>query len=133
MKYKKFAIPQPSLGEDYTNVPVIVVPDQSLSLKDILERFTRDESLPIGQETNYGENEDDDNPLHVDLEKLAVADLTEKAEYRETLAAVTKNYERQEKQKAFKKAQADKISAENAEAERIEAEVKKRTNEKLGQ
>lgn len=51
----------------------VVIPNQSMSLKEIIKRFVRKESLPIEQQGVYYESE-------YDLEKLANADMTERAE-----------------------------------------------------
>lgn len=118
MKFKSKAIPEPSVGTDYSKVKDIVVPDQSMSLSEILERFTRREPLQIGHNVEFG-NEDDSNPMNVDLEKLACSDLTEKAEFKEKLKDVQRKFEHQEKAKADK-AKADKAIADKlAEEKRI--------------
>lgn len=120
-------MPAPSDGVDFSKEESVVVPDQSMSLQEILERFTRGEPLPVMHETQYGDD-DLDNPLNEDLEKMANADLVDKAEYRDRLKEVQVNYEKQEKIKSAKKA---KEAAEMAEKEResaIQAEVEKRLN-----
>lgn len=42
-------------GEDYSNSEVLVVPNQSMSLHEILLRFTRKERLPVSHEHIYGD------------------------------------------------------------------------------
>lgn len=123
MRYKTLAIPKPSLGADFSKEKNIVVPDQSMTLEEILSRFTRDEALPVGQQIEYGD-EDMENPLNVDLEKMALADLVDKAEYAESLSEVVKNFEKQEKQKAAaeKKAQDDAFKIADDERVRLAAE-----------
>lgn len=66
------------VGQDYRHAKVIVVPNQSMTLKDILKRFVRNESLPIQQDGIYAENLGD-------LEKLARQDITVRMERAEEL------------------------------------------------
>lgn len=108
MKYKKTSIPNPSLGVDYSKEVDQVVPDQSMSLQEILARFTRGEPVPVGHETSEGIQEDD-------LEKLKHADLVDKAEYKEKLEEIKTKYEKQEAAKAKKQKQ--------KEAEELEAQI----------
>lgn len=96
-----------------------------MSLEEILRRFTRGEPLDVDMGGEYGED-DIDNPLNVDLEKLKTADLTEKAEYQERLNEVKTKYEKQEAEKSAKAKKAAFEKAEKAKAEAIEAEVQKR-------
>lgn len=118
MKYRSISLPKPSLGESFIGVVDTVVPDQSMSLKEILTRFTRGEPVPVGHETSHAE-------MDVDLEKLAHADLVERAEYRSKLDEVKKRFETQEaKRKADEKAAADK-AAKAAEEKRIRIAAKK--------
>lgn len=116
MKYKAIAIPKPSPGVDFSKEVALVVPDQSMSLQEILKRFTRGESLPIGVSTEYGD-ENLDNPLNVDLEKIRLADLVDQADYVDKLKDVKTRYDKQEKQKAAKIA-ADKAAAAKAADEK---------------
>lgn len=117
MKFKSIAIPVASQGEDFTDVIDQVVPDQSMSLEEILHRFTRNESLPVAMQAEYGDD-DIENPLNVDLEKMATADLVDKEQFTDQLKEVKKAYEKQEKEKVSRKQKAD---AEKAEAERLKA------------
>lgn len=59
--------------QDYKGEKLVTVPNQSMSLSEILRRFTRKESLPIEKdgfyETRFG-----------DLEKTANADILEQFE-----------------------------------------------------
>lgn len=128
MIFKKASIPRPSVGHRITEKSQ-VLPDQSLTLQEILTRFVRHEALPVGHDYAYGsENMDpeSDSPLNVDLEKLKFADLTEKDDYKAETHRVKEAYEEAEKRKADKAAKvaADKKAAED-EA-RIQAEVEKR-------
>lgn len=88
MKYKSISIPAPSLGE-LGGRKKLVIPNQSLSLQEILERFTRKEALPIGRDANYHESDDD-------LEKVAHFDLVDKAEFSAKLSETQKTYKKQE-------------------------------------
>lgn len=115
MKYKSIAIPKPSEGKSFKDVPHITVPDQSMSLEEILQRFTRGEAVPVGQPVEYGSDIEDF--LNVDLEKIANSDLTEKAEYISQLKEVKIAYERSEKLKA-KKAHDLKIAEQTKLEER---------------
>lgn len=106
-------------GQDFSNVPDIVVPDQSLSLQEILDRFTRNESLPVDMGGEFG-SEDFDNSLNIDLEKMARADLTEKAEYYNALEELKKKFKAQESE-AEKRQRAAK---EKADKDQLEAEIR---------
>lgn len=108
MKFISNTIPKPSLGVDYSGEVSQVVPDQSLSLEQILIRFTRGEPVPVGHETSEGIQD-------VDLEKLSKADLVDRFEYVEHLKSVRKQYEMQE--------------AEKKKAEKLEAEKKAKAEE----
>lgn len=113
MKYKLSSIPEPALGVDYSEEVDLVVPDQSMSLEEILYRFTRGESLPVGFDVNFDEDSDMSNPLNVDLEKIANSDLVDREEFIDKLKDVQRRYNEQEKAKA------------EAEAKRKEEEFKK--------
>lgn len=102
MKFKSYAFPAPSVGV-VSDGKKIVVPNQSMSLQEILERFTREEKLPIGKEINYHESEDD-------LEKVAKGDLVDREEFAEKMRETQRTYKRQEAQK--EKAAKEKIAAE---------------------
>lgn len=116
MKFRSIAFPAPSAGVKIKG-PSLVVPNQSMSLQEILTRFTRHEELPVYHEGAYDEDGDED------LEKLANADLVDKEEYAAKLEEVKQKYDRQEKAKA-KKAHEKAV----AEARKqIEDEVRKQT------
>lgn len=125
MKFKSVACPAPSVGADYSNEEDILVPDQGLSLREILERFTRGESLPVGQPTEYGEDEDFDNPMNVDLEKAANMDLVEKQEFVERLQDYQTRYDAQEKRKEKDALEASEKAKKLAEEKRIRIAAKK--------
>lgn len=108
MKFRSTTIPKPALGADFSKEKVQVVPDQSLSLQEILTRFTRGESLEIGREGNFHDSPDD-------LEKIAHLDLVEREEYIESMKEIQKRYKEQEE--ARKKKAIDEEVKRLAEAE----------------
>lgn len=95
MKYKSTSIPAPSEGVSFDGIKSEVVPDQSLSLKEILERFTRGEPLAIGREPVYHDSEDD-------IAKLPFMDLVDQEEYRESLLETQRVYTLQQKERERK-------------------------------
>lgn len=66
--------------QDYSGVKEITVPKQSLTLRQIIERFTRKEALPIEKEGFYSDQ-------YGDLEKLLKKDITVRHEYVEKMRA----------------------------------------------
>ena len=133
MRFRAVGMPGPSKG---VKIPgkLLVLPDQSLSLQEILQRFTRNEALPVGHNVDWG-GVDDNEPeseLDVDLEKLAKADLTYKDDFREKVNAVKERYEREERERQAKKA-ADKKAADIAAQEkRIRIEARKLAKKQTG-
>lgn len=91
MKFISKAIPEVSKGFA-TKGGKITVPDQSMSLQEILTRFTRKEKLPIGFDIQY-------HNVDYDLEKVARLDLTERDEFLEFQRSVKRRYEAQQAQK----------------------------------
>lgn len=65
-------------GQSFNGVKEMTVPSQSMSLKEIIRRFVRRESLPISKEGFYSEQMGD-------LEKISNADITEQFERVEQL------------------------------------------------
>ncbi|MEM2002456.1 MAG: hypothetical protein QXT77_07425 [Candidatus Methanomethylicaceae archaeon] len=126
MIFRATSIPKPAAGFRITD-KTQVVPDKSLTLVEILKRFTRGEALPLGHTVNYGGDEDLDNPLNVDLEKVAFADLTEKDELKQQIEAVQAKHKEEEAVKAKKTAEAKAKAKAEAEEKRIQDEVEKRT------
>lgn len=57
------------VGQSFSSEKLVVVPNQSMSLKEILIRFSRKEALPVSHEVFYAENMGD-------LEKIAREDVT---------------------------------------------------------
>lgn len=123
MKFKLSSCPEPSEGQDYTNEIDQVVPDQGLSLEEILTRFTRGEPLDVGFDTNQGS--EDENPLNIDLEKLANSDLVDKAEFIGQLQELQKKYEDQEKAKAAEAAAKKQKEFEELDKKRIQTAARK--------
>lgn len=123
MNYVKSSKPEPSEGVSFENEVDQVVPDQSLSLEEILTRFTRGEAMPVGMETQEGI--EDDNPLNVDLEKLANSDLVDKEEFIGKLRDLQNEYTKQEKQKAAEVAAKKAEEYKKLDAKRIRIAAKK--------
>jgi len=59
----------PVAGQSFIDVKVVTVPNQSLSLREIIKRFIRNEALPLEKEGIYEERMGD-------LEKFAREDIT---------------------------------------------------------
>lgn len=112
MKFKGKSIPERSKGMDGFGVSEFV-PNQSLSLHEILMRFSRGEAMDIGTRGAFGEAEDEDldNPLNVDLEKVRHMDLVDKHEFIDEMKAHQDRYRDQEMAKKLKQ---DAIAAEEA-------------------
>lgn len=126
MKFKGLAIPPVSKGIRITE-PDQVVPDQSLTLRDILTRFVRREALPVAHQGVYGSegsiDPESDSPFNVDQEKLRHADLTVKDEFRELVAEHEREYKRALERKAEtgRQEKAEKDKADFEKKVRIEA------------
>jgi len=127
-RFKGKAIPGVSLGYDCTHQVKEVVPDQSMSLAEILQRFTRGEAVPIGKEGSFDEHADTEES--VDLEKIAKSDLVDREEYYAKLQETRDQYEKQEKAKSAKAAKLAKEKEEQARQAAIEIEVEKRLKDK---
>lgn len=113
MNYKSVASPAPSVGLAITGKK-LVVPNQAMSLQEILMRFTRNEQLPIGKDLQYHESEDD-------LEKVLHMDLVDREEFVDKLKETQKFYKAQEAKK--EQVAKDKIAAEFKQ--KVEDEIKK--------
>ncbi|AZL82664.1 hypothetical protein [Apis mellifera associated microvirus 34] len=98
-----------------------VVPDQSMSLREILTRFVRREALPVSKATFYGSetgiDPDSESHFNVDQEKAQYWDFTEKADFKEKVDNAKRELEQYESAKK-KRAEAKKAEAEKAEFER---------------
>jgi len=126
MEFKSNAIPMPALGVSYKGQKKIVVPDQSLSLKEILTRFTRGEAVPVGHAVTHDEDTD------VDLEKMRYADLVDRAEYVDSLKEVKRKFEEQEAKKKKAEAERAKAIAKAEEEKRIRIAAKKYAKQSSG-
>lgn len=88
------------VGKDFTKSKVSTVPNQSLSLREIIKRFLRKESLPIEKEGFYADDLGD-------IEKIAREDITERHERAATLKrSIRESKERKEKWDADRAAEA---------------------------
>lgn len=95
-------------GKSFKGVKVVTMPDQSMSLREILQRFIRKESLAISKEGTYAD-------VGLDLEKLANADMVEQME----VADIIKDDLRKKKEgDARRKKEADAAAAAQAEKEK---------------
>lgn len=125
----KSAFGQTYKGQDFSKEKDMCVPDQSLSLQEILDHFVRNEPIPVDMGGEFG-GDDVDNPLSVDLEKMARADLTVKAEYYHALEDLRNRYKAQEtaieksKRETREKAEKDKLKADL----RLEIEAEKKVS-----
>lgn len=79
-------------GQDYSNEEVLTVPNQSMSLEEILNRFIRQEPLAIGKDVSYHESEDD-------LEKLQRLDPVDRQAYIKKMQAVQDQFNAQEEKR----------------------------------
>lgn len=77
---------EPYKGQDFSKCEILTVPDAAMSLQEMIERFTRNESVDLGFPVNYHESEDD-------IEKLRLLDPVEKREYIERMKQVQKDFE----------------------------------------
>lgn len=111
MKYVSKAITRPVKGQSEFG-PVLVLPNQALSLSEILQRFTRGEPIAIGKETSYHESEDD-------LEKVSHLDLVDREEFVNKLRSTKKEYEKQEKLKEITQREAIRKKLEEEEAAKL--------------
>jgi len=117
MKFKSIASPESTPGISFKGVKKQVVPNQALSLQEILERFTKGEPLEVGRDVQYHESDDD-------LEKVSHMDLVDKQEYMDKLKQTQKDYESQEKRKAQKERERlDKLAVEKLAADKMAAEA----------
>jgi len=89
------------VGQSFVNVKSVVIPSQSMSLQEIINRFTRREALPIEKNGIY-------NEFAGDLEKMAREDITERHERAaEMKARIAKAEKKKAKIEATAKAKAD--------------------------
>lgn len=94
-------------GQSFKKVKRCVVPNQSMSLREIIKRFIRRESLPVHQEGSYEER-------FGDLEKLSKADIVVQMEKVDELKSQLDGIRKREKARTDK-AKADAAAAKNVE------------------
>lgn len=101
MKTLRLYPPVERKGQSFADEKTMAIPSQSMSLKEIIQRFVRRESLPVMRDGVYIEGLGD-------LEKMAHEDMT----YTDERIADLKR-----RQAAFKeKAEREKVQAEAAKA-----------------
>jgi len=102
-------------GQSFKHCPVMTIPDQSMSVKEIMMRFVRREALPVEKQgaylTGYG-----------DIEKVRHKDILEKFEVAQTLkdkiaAGEKAKVVRDQKSVADKKARIESKKASRAKVE----------------
>lgn len=69
----KFTFTTEGIGHKKSEKPSLTVPDQSYSVQELIEKFTRNIPVPISQIGNYDEEPDFDN---IDPSRLSDYDLT---------------------------------------------------------
>lgn len=118
-RFRSIAWPKPSSGTKVVGVSM-TLPDQSMSLATILDKFVRNEPLDVhmhGEASRFANVDDFDNPLNIDYEKLQHADLVEKAEFSDYLSSVKAKFDAEEKSRvaaqeaAKRRAEVDEIAA----------------------
>lgn len=116
MKYLSRSIPDIAKGVKIRGKK-ITLPNQSLSLEEILARFTRGEPLEIGK----GEGQYDDGPD--DLEKIGHMDLVERDEFVAKQKETQRKFKQQEDKKLkAQKERLDKLAVEKLAADKLAAE-----------
>lgn len=114
------AMPPVDKGLDCSEWPEITVPNDAISLEEMLRRFTVGEPLDVEHSGNYVDDLSEDDEYTdpalagVDLEKMAKADLVDKEEFIGRLKKSRETFEAQEKEKR------DKEEAERKEREEEE-------------
>lgn len=107
----------PRVGQDLSHVKSQVVPNQSMTLQEIIRRFIKKEPLPQMKEGVYNEEYD------YDLEKLSKADRTEQeqviAEFKNKAAIARAEYEKSKAAPAPPKVKRVKQKDPKAEKENI--------------
>lgn len=90
--------------QSFKGVKKCTVPNQSMSIREILQRFVKRESLPVARNGVYEER-------FGDLEKISKADITEQFEAADEFKAVQKKFKKQEQDK-YDKAEAARKAKE---------------------
>lgn len=107
--------------EKVSDLDSMTVPNEAMSLREIIERFTKGAPVPsIAREGVFNQGDFDDQ----DLEKVPGLDLVEKSEF---TAAVTEKRKQLEEEIKRDKAEKDKRAAELAkEDQELREELRKR-------
>lgn len=97
-------------GQSFEGVSRVVVPNQSMSLQEIIKRFVRRESLPVAKDGYYEER-------FGDIEKLAHADMVIQMERVEELKSQIAVHEKRikERQELIVKQQKEAAEASSKE------------------
>jgi len=104
--------------QSFAGVKKVVVPKQSMSLREIVRRFVRRESLPVSHEGVY-ENR------FGDLEKMRNLDIVDQLEIADDLKAKIKAFEKRTDEENAAKAKTEEENRINAEiVKRQQAEAK---------
>lgn len=103
-------------GQDFSKEEILTVPNQSLSLQEIIDRFIRNESVPVGFPTEFHESEDD-------IEKLRKMDPVDRAEYIKKMKDVQARYNEQEEKK--------RLALEDKTRKEFIAKIEAETRQKL--
>lgn len=82
-------------GQNYSKEVVLTLPNQALSLAEIIERFVRHEPLQIGKDVSYHESEDD-------LEKLQRLDPVDRMAYIRKMQDIQDKFKQQEEDRRIK-------------------------------
>lgn len=113
----------PRKGQSFKGVKVTVVPNQSMTLQQIVKRFIKKESLPLSKEGFYEDRYD------YDLEKIQKEDLVEKDEIMAQVKADVKAKDEKHKKAVAEEQDAMKRAAAAKKAELYE-EFKKQQDPK---
>lgn len=79
---------RPVPGKSFKGVKKLTVPNQSMSLQEIIRRFTRNESLPIKQQGVY-------DTRFGDIEKIAKMDIYDQHEHMKAHRTMLKAWEKE--------------------------------------
>jgi len=82
-------------GQNYSKEVVLTLPNQALSLAEIIERFVRHEPLQIGKDVSYHESDDD-------LEKLQRLDPVDRMAYIRKMQDIQDKFKQQEEDRRIK-------------------------------
>lgn len=102
-------------GQDFSNCELLTLPNQAMSLQEIISRFIRAEPLAIGKDVSFFESEDD-------LEKLLRLDPVDKDAYIAKMRKVQSDYNTQEELRAQKREEKALQQAREDFLKKLEAE-----------